>query len=136
MDKWTNKWQWVAILMILSILSGCTLWYLSLNPQHVPVFLATTIIALGFVAVMAFCCLNTGNYLLRKCLNIMSNKERWEESFIVIIGWHFLLSLYVCISLPSCLTISTYRFAVHAPFCPSLLHRKFGCRRHLYRRFP
>lgn len=53
MDKWTNKRQWVAILIILSLLSSYTLWYLSLNPQHIPVFLATTIIALGFVAVMA-----------------------------------------------------------------------------------
>ena len=53
MDKWTNKRQWVAILIILSMLSGYTLWYLSLNPQHIRVFLATAIIALGFVAVMA-----------------------------------------------------------------------------------
>lgn len=52
MDKWSSKWYWVAILIILGML-GYILWYLSLNPRYVLVFLATTIIALGFVAVMA-----------------------------------------------------------------------------------
>jgi hypothetical protein len=52
MKKWPRKWYWIAILILLSI-SLYTAWHLQLNPQYVPLFLATTIIAMGFVVVMA-----------------------------------------------------------------------------------
>ena len=50
--KVPRKWYWIAILVVLSI-SLYTAWHLQLNPQYVPLFLATTIIAMGFVVVMA-----------------------------------------------------------------------------------
>ena len=52
MEKWLGKWHWVAILIVLSI-SVYTVWYLQLNPQHIPLFLTTIIIAIGFVVAMA-----------------------------------------------------------------------------------
>gem|GEM_PF-6433159 len=52
MEKRPRKWYWIAILIVLSI-SLYTVWYLQLNPQHIPLFLATTIVAIGFVVVMA-----------------------------------------------------------------------------------
>ena len=52
MEKWSGKWYWIAILILLSI-SLYTAWYLQLNPQQIPLFLTTTIIAIGFVVVMA-----------------------------------------------------------------------------------
>lgn len=52
MQKWPIKWYWIAILVVLSI-SVYTAWHLQLNPQYIPLFLATTIIAMGFVVVMA-----------------------------------------------------------------------------------
>ena len=52
MNKWPSRRYWAAVLIILGML-GYIVWYLSFNPRYVLVFLATTIIALGFVAVMA-----------------------------------------------------------------------------------
>jgi len=52
MEKRPRKRYWIAILIILSI-SLYTAWHLQLNPQHIPLFLATTIAAIGFVVVMA-----------------------------------------------------------------------------------
>lgn len=52
MEKQPRKWYWIATLILLSI-SLYTAWYLQLNPQHIPLFLTTTIIAIGFVVVMA-----------------------------------------------------------------------------------
>ena len=52
MEKQPRKWYWIAILVVLSI-SLYTAWYLQLHPQHIPLFLATTIVAMGFVVVMA-----------------------------------------------------------------------------------
>ena len=52
MNKWPSRRYWVAVLIILGMLIYIV-WYLSFNPRYVLVFLATTIIALGFVAVMA-----------------------------------------------------------------------------------
>jgi len=37
----------------MGIITIYTVWRLHLNPQHIPLFLTTTIVALGFVAVMA-----------------------------------------------------------------------------------
>jgi hypothetical protein len=51
-EKWSRRWYWVAILIALGI-SLYTAWYLLLHPQHVLLFLATTIVAVGFVVVMA-----------------------------------------------------------------------------------
>ena len=51
---WRKYKDWFAVLVFISLLTGYTAWYLHLNPQHVPLFLTTTIIALGFVAVMAW----------------------------------------------------------------------------------
>lgn len=50
---WRRYRDWFAVLVFVSVLTGYTLWYLHLNPQHVPLFLTSTMIALGFVAVMA-----------------------------------------------------------------------------------
>jgi len=52
MEKRPRKRYWIAILIVLSI-SLYTAWHLQLNPQHIPLFLATTIVAIGFVVVMA-----------------------------------------------------------------------------------
>jgi len=52
MEKWLGKRYWIAILIVLSV-SVYTVWYLQFNPQHIPLFLATTIIAIGFVVAMA-----------------------------------------------------------------------------------
>ncbi len=50
---WRKYKDWFAVFICISVLAGYTVWYLHLNPQHIPLFLTTTIIALGFVAVMA-----------------------------------------------------------------------------------
>ena len=52
MEKRPRKRYWITILIVLSI-SLYTAWHLQLNPQHIPLFLATTIVAIGFVVVMA-----------------------------------------------------------------------------------
>jgi len=52
MKKQSNKWYWIAILMLLGML-GYVGWYLSFNPQYFLFFLATAIIALVFVVAMA-----------------------------------------------------------------------------------
>ena len=52
-DLWRKYKDWFTILIFISVLTGYTLWHLHLNPQRIPLFLTTTIIALGFVAVMA-----------------------------------------------------------------------------------
>lgn len=52
MNRWHNEWYLMAILIILGMLAYI-MWNLSLNPQYVLVFLTTTIIALGFVVLMA-----------------------------------------------------------------------------------
>lgn len=52
-----NLWQkyknLIYVFMVIVIITVYTAWRLYLNPQHIPLFLTTTIIALGFVAVMA-----------------------------------------------------------------------------------
>ncbi len=52
MEEQPRKWYWIAILVVLGI-SLYTTWYLQLHPQHISLFLATTIVAVGFVVVMA-----------------------------------------------------------------------------------
>lgn len=52
-DLWQKYKDWFAVLVFISILAVCTIWYLHLNPQHIPLFLTTAIIAIGFVVVMA-----------------------------------------------------------------------------------
>ena len=52
-DLWRKYKDWFAVFIFISVLTGYTMWYLHLNPQHIPLFLTTTIIALGFAVVMA-----------------------------------------------------------------------------------
>ena len=52
MDMWQKYKEWLAVLIFMSMLVGCTTWYLLLNHQQIPVFLTATIIALGFVGTM------------------------------------------------------------------------------------
>lgn len=44
--------DWIYVLIVISIISVYTYWYLSLHPQHISLFLTLTIIVLGFVALM------------------------------------------------------------------------------------
>jgi hypothetical protein len=50
---WRKYKDWFAALVFMIVITGYSVWYLHLNPQHVPLFLTTIIVALGFVAVMA-----------------------------------------------------------------------------------
>lgn len=52
-DLWRKYKDWFAVLVFTSVLAVCIILYLHLNPQHVPHFLTITIIAMGFVVVMA-----------------------------------------------------------------------------------
>jgi len=49
---WRKYKEWFAPLVLVSVVTGLTLWYLHLNPQYIPRFLIAPIIALGFVVVM------------------------------------------------------------------------------------
>ncbi len=44
--------EWLAVLIFISMLVGCTTWYFLLNQQQIPVFLTAIIVALGFVGIM------------------------------------------------------------------------------------
>jgi len=68
-DMWWGCKEWLAVLVFISVLISSTVWYLSFNPQYVATFLATTVIAIGFMMVMV-CYLNIG------ILNIKSRKEK------------------------------------------------------------
>lgn len=50
---WQRRKDWFYVLIMIAIIAVYTVWRLHLNPQHIPLFLTTTIIALGFVVVMA-----------------------------------------------------------------------------------
>ncbi len=50
---WHNCKYWFVIIAIIGLLTIYTFWYLYFEPQHIPLFLATTIVALSFVTVMA-----------------------------------------------------------------------------------
>lgn len=52
-DLWRKHKDWFAVFIFVVGLAGYIIWYLSLNPQHIPLFLTTTIITIGFVVVMA-----------------------------------------------------------------------------------
>ena len=52
-DSWRKYKDWIYVFIVMGIITIYTVWRLHLNPQHIPLFLTTTIIALGFVAVMA-----------------------------------------------------------------------------------
>jgi len=52
-DFWQNRRNSVSIFVVIGIIIAYTLWYIYINPQHITLFLTTTIVALGFVAVMA-----------------------------------------------------------------------------------
>ncbi len=52
-DLWREYKNWLVILIFISLLTFCTVWYLYLNPHPITSFLITTAIALGFVAIMA-----------------------------------------------------------------------------------
>ncbi|UCE96022.1 MAG: hypothetical protein JSV51_10090 [Candidatus Bathyarchaeota archaeon] len=45
--------DWIYALIVIAIIAVCTVWHLHHTPQHIPLFLTTTIIALGFIVVMA-----------------------------------------------------------------------------------
>jgi len=49
---WQKYKGWLAVLIFMSMLIGCTTWNLLLNQQQIPVFLTATIVALGFVGTM------------------------------------------------------------------------------------
>jgi len=49
---WQKYKEWLAVLIFMSTLIGCTTWYFLLNQQQIPIFLTATIIALGFVGTM------------------------------------------------------------------------------------
>jgi len=49
---WQKYKEWLGVLIFMSMLVGCTTWYLLLNHQQIPVFLTATIVALGFVGTM------------------------------------------------------------------------------------
>jgi len=51
-DMWQKYKEWLAVLIFMSMLVGCTTWYLLLNQQQIPIFLTATIVALGFVGTM------------------------------------------------------------------------------------
>ena len=51
-DMWWGCKEWLAVLVFISVLISSTVWYLSFNPQYVAIFLATTVIAIGFMMVM------------------------------------------------------------------------------------
>jgi len=51
-DMWQKYKEWLAVLIFMSMLVGCTTWHLLLNQQQIPVFLTATIVALGFVGIM------------------------------------------------------------------------------------
>ena len=52
-DLWQKRREWLGVLIFVGVIIVCVAWSLLLNPQHVPLFLAVAIGALGFVAVMA-----------------------------------------------------------------------------------
>ncbi|MFQ5621592.1 MAG: hypothetical protein ACE5FT_07190 [Candidatus Nanoarchaeia archaeon] len=52
-NLWQKHKDWIYVFMVIAIITVYTVWRLYLNPQHIPLLLTTTIIALGFVAVMA-----------------------------------------------------------------------------------
>jgi len=52
-DLWQKRREWLGALIFVGVIIVCVAWSLLLNPQHVPLFLAVAIGALGFVAVMA-----------------------------------------------------------------------------------
>ena len=45
--------DWLGVLVLISVVTGLTVWYLSLNPHNILRFLIGPIIGLGFVVVMA-----------------------------------------------------------------------------------
>ena len=50
---WQKYKDWFFALLLISVTTVFTLWYLYLKPQHILSFLIGPIIALGFVAIMA-----------------------------------------------------------------------------------
>lgn len=50
--SWPSRRYWVAILIFLGICIY-TVWYLQVNPQNIPLFLAIGVVAVGFVVLMA-----------------------------------------------------------------------------------
>lgn len=84
--KVSRKRYWIAILIVLSI-SLYTVWHLQLNPQHIPLFLATTIVAIGFVVVMAL----LPKYRMRFVEKIVAYHDKEKSaratSFISMIGF-------------------------------------------------
>jgi len=47
-----SRKYWLLAILATSFVIIYTVWYLYLEPQHIPLFLATTIVALSFVIVM------------------------------------------------------------------------------------
>ncbi len=52
MDTRVSRRDWLFAILVTSFVIIYTVWYLYLEPQHIPLFLATAIFALSFVAVM------------------------------------------------------------------------------------
>ncbi len=52
-DLRQKRREWLGVLIFVGVIIVCVAWSLLLNPQYTPLFLAVTIGALGFVAVMA-----------------------------------------------------------------------------------
>ena len=134
MNKWTGKWYLVAILIILSML-GYLVWYVSLNSRYVFVFLATTIIALGFVAVMTL----LPKYRQRLVKKIIEYHVKEKEMGKELYRYYrvALLVIIVCaLVFPIVLQYQLIASQYMAPLCSYLFHRKFNCRHYLYRWFP
>ena len=52
MDTRVSRKDWLFAILATSFVIIYTVWYLYFEPQHIPLFLATAIVALSFVAVM------------------------------------------------------------------------------------
>lgn len=52
-NLWWRRKDWFVVLVFITVFICCTVWYLYLNPQHIALFLITTVVALSFVAIMA-----------------------------------------------------------------------------------
>lgn len=78
-DLRQKRREWLGVLVFVGVIIVCVAWSLLLNPQYAPLFLAVTIAALGFVAVMALLPKLRRRFIERVIAHHVKNEEsgRW-----------------------------------------------------------
>jgi hypothetical protein len=75
LDTRVSRKGWFFAILATSFVIIYTVWYLYVEPQHIPLFLATAIVALSFVAVM-FLLPKYGQRLVEKILAYHAKEKR------------------------------------------------------------